>query len=249
MMPERRRCAQAFRSPTRSPALLPLLRSRRLSWTSARRDAAGASMYRFRSDAAGHGWVVSNYLNGNVAPEPMGNENFTAAPSGTFETASGPPSIAANEQKQYETLCDLVGRPELKTDPRFGERQSRKTYRAALKTELELALKAKPATDWEAIFNAAGVPSGCVLDGARYPDGTTADRTQVRRDAGRDGDGHPAHARHAPGISARRRVSNPIRHRSSATTQSGGWQPLAMAQTRSTRCGRAALSPPTTSRP
>ena len=31
---------------------------------------------------AAMGWVVSNYLNGNVTPEPMGNENFTAAPSG-----------------------------------------------------------------------------------------------------------------------------------------------------------------------
>ena len=112
---------------------------------------------------AAMGWVVSNYLNANVTPEPMGNENFTAAPSGTFATGSGPLNIAANEQKQYEALCDLAGRPELKTDPRFAERQSRKTHRAALKTELETALAARPATDWEALFNKSGVPSGCVL--------------------------------------------------------------------------------------
>ena len=66
---------------------------------------------------AAMGWVVSNYLNGNVTPEPIGNENFTAAPSGSFQTGSGPLNIAANEQKQYEALCDLIGRPELKTDP------------------------------------------------------------------------------------------------------------------------------------
>jgi CoA:oxalate CoA-transferase len=112
---------------------------------------------------AAMGWVVSNYLNANVTPEPMGNENFTAAPSGTFATGSGPLNIAANEQKQYEALCDLVGRPELKTDPRFAERQSRKTHRAALKTELESALKTRSAEEWEALFNKAGVPSGCVL--------------------------------------------------------------------------------------
>jgi CoA:oxalate CoA-transferase len=112
---------------------------------------------------AAMGWVVSNHLNANVTPEPMGNENFTAAPSGTFATGSGPLNIAANEQKQYEALCDLVGRPELKTDTRFAERQSRKTHRAALKAELETALKARPATEWEALFNKAGVPSGCVL--------------------------------------------------------------------------------------
>ena len=112
---------------------------------------------------AAMGWVVSNYLNANVTPEPMGNENFTASPSGTFATGSGPLNIAANEQKQYEALCDLVGRPELKTDPRFAERQSRKTHRAELKAELETALKARPAEEWEALFNKAGVPSGCVL--------------------------------------------------------------------------------------
>lgn len=112
---------------------------------------------------AAMGWVVSNHLNANVTPEPMGNENFTAAPSGTFETRSGLLNIAANEQKQFEALCDLVGRPDLKTNPWFADRQARKTHRAALKAELELGLKEKPATEWESIFNEAGVPSGCVL--------------------------------------------------------------------------------------
>ena len=112
---------------------------------------------------AAMGWVVSNHLNANVDPQPIGNENFTAAPSGTFATGSGPLNIAANEQKQYEALCDIVGRPELKVDPRFKERQTRKDHRAALKQELEKALAAKPAVEWEALFNANGVPAGCVL--------------------------------------------------------------------------------------
>jgi crotonobetainyl-CoA:carnitine CoA-transferase CaiB-like acyl-CoA transferase len=93
----------------------------------------------------------------------MGNENFTAAPSGTFRTATGPLNIAANEQKQYEALCDLVGRADLKTDPRFAERQARKVNRAALKDELEVALATRGAEEWEALFNAGGVPAGCVL--------------------------------------------------------------------------------------
>lgn len=115
------------------------------------------------STLAAMGWVVSNHLNAGVNPEPMGNENFTAAPSGTFRTATGPLNIAANEQKQYEALCDLVGRPDLKTDPRFAERQARKVNRAALKDELEAALASRGAEEWEALFNAKGVPAGCVL--------------------------------------------------------------------------------------
>jgi len=112
---------------------------------------------------AAMGWVVSNHLNAGIDPQPMGNENFTAAPSGTFRTGSGPLNIAANEQKQYETLCDLVGRPDLKIDPRFAERQARKANRAALTAELEAALQARSAQEWEALFNSKGVPAGCVL--------------------------------------------------------------------------------------
>ena len=115
------------------------------------------------STLAAMGWVVSNHLNAGVNPEPMGNENFTAAPSGTFRTATGPLNIAANEQKQYEALCDLVGRPDLRTDPRFAERQARKVHRAALKDELEAALASRGAEEWEGLLNAKGVPAGCVL--------------------------------------------------------------------------------------
>jgi CoA:oxalate CoA-transferase len=115
------------------------------------------------STLAAMGWVVSNHLNGDVVPEPMGNENVTAAPSGTFETASGPLNIAANEQKQFEALCSLVGRADLANDPRFKERQARKDNRGLLNAELNQALKARPATEWENLFNASGVPAGCVL--------------------------------------------------------------------------------------
>ncbi|MWT41804.1 CoA transferase, partial [Escherichia coli] len=41
------------------------------------------------STLATMGWVVSNYLNAGVTPHPMGNQNFTAAPSGTFRTGDG----------------------------------------------------------------------------------------------------------------------------------------------------------------
>lgn len=115
------------------------------------------------STLAAMGWVVSNLLNANVDPKPMGNENFTAAPSGTFATGAGLLNIAANEQKQYESLCDIIGCPELKTDPRFAERQSRKDNRTALKAELEAALATRSAVEWERLFNENGVPAGCVL--------------------------------------------------------------------------------------
>jgi CoA:oxalate CoA-transferase len=109
------------------------------------------------------GWPVSNYLTAGVDPQPMGNENMTAAPSGAFRTGDGLINIAANKQEQFVTLCQLIGRPELAGDARFAERETRKRNRAALKVEIEDALAGAPATVWEETFNRAGVPAGRVL--------------------------------------------------------------------------------------
>lgn len=110
------------------------------------------------------GWAVSNYLIAGVAPVPMGNENVTAAPSGTFRTADGYLNIAANKQEQFETVCRLLEREELITDERFAERESRKSHREQLRAELERALVRGSALHWEQVLSAAGVPAARVLD-------------------------------------------------------------------------------------
>ena len=115
------------------------------------------------------GWPVSNYLTAGVDPKPMGNENMTAAPSGAFRTGDGLLNIAANKQEQFVTLCRLIGRPELASDPRFAERETRKKNRAALKTEIEDALTDAPAAAWEERLNRAGVPAGRVLTIPQVP--------------------------------------------------------------------------------
>jgi crotonobetainyl-CoA:carnitine CoA-transferase CaiB-like acyl-CoA transferase len=107
------------------------------------------------------GWAVSNWLIAGVRPEPMGNENMTASPSGTFKTGAGLLNIAANKQEQFETLCELIGRQELA--PRYADREDRKKRRYELKTDLESALRKKSAKEWSELFNKHGVPAGEVL--------------------------------------------------------------------------------------
>lgn len=109
------------------------------------------------------GWTVSNYLVSGVPPEPMGDQNATAAPSGTFDAADGPLNIAANRQEQFETLCRLLGRPGLVTDPRFADREARKRNRGALSDELNAALRGRTAMEWERVLTAAGVPAARIL--------------------------------------------------------------------------------------
>jgi crotonobetainyl-CoA:carnitine CoA-transferase CaiB-like acyl-CoA transferase len=109
------------------------------------------------------GWQVSNWLIAGTKPQPMGNENMTASPSGAFRTGDGLLNIAANQQQQFEKLCELIGRKALATDPRFANRDDRKTRRRELNTEIEQALTTKSAKDWAQLFNDNGVPAGEVL--------------------------------------------------------------------------------------
>ncbi len=109
------------------------------------------------------GWAVSNWLIAGVKSEPMGNENVTASPSGTFATGQGPLNIAANKQAQFEKLCNVIGRPELIADPRFAHREDRLVNRAALKAEIEKGLAHDSACNWAGLLNRHGVPAGEVL--------------------------------------------------------------------------------------
>ena len=109
------------------------------------------------------GWVAANLLIGGQQPVLMGNDNFTAAPSGVFRTGDGYVNIAANKQEQWESVCDVLGVPELKTDARFAERDARKKNRRELTPLLEAKLAGKTTKEWVALLNARDVPSGEIL--------------------------------------------------------------------------------------
>jgi formyl-CoA transferase len=109
------------------------------------------------------GWVVANLVIGNQQPVLMGNDNFTAAPSGAFVTKDGHINIAANKQEQWEALADILGLPGLKTDSRFQQRDMRKKNRKALTPLIEAKLKERKTADWVDIFNAHDIPAGAIL--------------------------------------------------------------------------------------
>ncbi len=109
------------------------------------------------------GWVAANLLIGGKQPVLMGNDNFTAAPSGTFRTKDGYVNIAANKQEQWEAVCAELGVGELVEDPRFKERDTRKKNRKALTPLLEAKLAGRPTAEWVERLNARDVPTGAIL--------------------------------------------------------------------------------------
>ncbi len=109
------------------------------------------------------GWVAANLLIGGQQPALLGNDNFTAAPSGTFQTKDGCINIAANQQEQWENLVDELGVPELKSDPRFQERDTRKANRFLLTPLLEVRLRQETTSHWVEVLNGRGIPAGDIL--------------------------------------------------------------------------------------
>jgi formyl-CoA transferase len=124
------------------------------------------------------GWVAANLLIGGKQPVLLGNDNFTAAPSGMFKTKDGYINIAANKQEQWENLADELGLSELKTDPRFQERDTRKANRFILTPFLEAKLMEKTTAHWVETLNAKGIPSGDVLS---LEDALTSEQARHRQ--------------------------------------------------------------------
>lgn len=109
------------------------------------------------------GWVAANLLIGGQQPQLMGNDNFTAAPSGVFRTKDGYINIAANKQEQWEALADILGLSHLKEDPRFKERDTRKQNRYELTPLLEEKLTLENTEHWVKILNENDIPAGAIL--------------------------------------------------------------------------------------
>ncbi|MEM8794631.1 MAG: CoA transferase [Pseudomonadota bacterium] len=109
------------------------------------------------------GWVVSNFLIGDLRPAPHGNENVTSAPSGAFQAKDGLLNISANKDEQWVSLARHIGREDLLERPEFASRELRKENRASLNAELEKALVVKQASVWANELNQLGVPAGAVM--------------------------------------------------------------------------------------
>jgi crotonobetainyl-CoA:carnitine CoA-transferase CaiB-like acyl-CoA transferase len=95
----------------------------------------------------------------------LGNDYMTASPSGTFRTGKGLLNIAANQQQQFETLCRLIGRPELVSDQRFATEAARRANHDAIDEIITAWTKGITKIEAMERLQAAGVPAGAVLDG------------------------------------------------------------------------------------
>jgi formyl-CoA transferase len=104
--------------------------------------------------------VGSNYLVGGAEPRRLGNAHPNIAPYEAFRARDRWFALAAANQRQWAILCDVVGRPELKDDPRFATNGARVSNRPALVEALGAVFAARDADEWLAELREAGLPGG-----------------------------------------------------------------------------------------
>jgi len=105
------------------------------------------------------------YLSLGEVPERAGNDHPVVVPYGVFRTADQPINLAAGTAQQWESLCQVIGAPELAG--RYATPQDRTSNKSELVTEIEKRLAHKGAAEWLAAMNAAHIPSGPIYDMAQ----------------------------------------------------------------------------------
>jgi crotonobetainyl-CoA:carnitine CoA-transferase CaiB-like acyl-CoA transferase len=90
---------------------------------------------------------ASGYTIAGVVPGRMGNAHPSIAPYQLYATADGDLVLAVGTDRQFATLCDVLGAPELATDSRYATNQERVRHRESLRTNLKRKLARHPATD------------------------------------------------------------------------------------------------------
>ena len=106
----------------------------------------------FESAAALGVWETSGYFASGIVPGRLGSAHRVTAPYQAFRTRDGYVTIGATTPNQWPKLCELLGRPELATDPRFDSVANRKANEQELASILESVLATRPTTHWYSLF-------------------------------------------------------------------------------------------------
>lgn len=110
----------------------------------------------------------ANYLVSDQAPGRMGNAHQNIVPYQVFEVAPRADSgkdfiiLAVGNDGQYAKFCEVAGRPDLASEPRFVKNADRVRHRAELVPMLEAVMKTRAKADWLSALEAAKVPCGAI---------------------------------------------------------------------------------------
>jgi crotonobetainyl-CoA:carnitine CoA-transferase CaiB-like acyl-CoA transferase len=107
---------------------------------------------------------ASNYLVGGQVPQRLGNAHPNIVPYQAFATADGHIILAVGNDGQFRRFCEVAGRPDLGTDPRYAANVDRVKNREVLVPILAELVAGRTSAQWIAALEGAGVPCGPIHD-------------------------------------------------------------------------------------
>jgi crotonobetainyl-CoA:carnitine CoA-transferase CaiB-like acyl-CoA transferase len=105
-----------------------------------------------------------------TVPGLHGSAHPQVAPYQTYRTGTTDINIAVLTEKQWRAFCALLGHEEWLADPRYVSPGTRNAHRRELERQIEAVLATRPALEWIAAFEEAGVPCGPINTAAELMD-------------------------------------------------------------------------------
>ena len=104
-------------------------------------------------------WTVA----GEVAPQ-AGNDHPTTIPTGVFKTKDGHINIASAGDIIWERLCDVLGDPNIATNPNFIGGENRSKNRLEVNASIQACTIKRSSAEWIEALERAGVPCGPIYN-------------------------------------------------------------------------------------
>jgi len=107
-------------------------------------------------------WHAPIYFATGRSPGPTGSAHVLTAPYQAFRASDGWINIGGANQANWERITDVLGHPEWRHDPRFVDNSARMKNLATLVETMNAVVVMRTRDEWQAAFDAAGVPAGPV---------------------------------------------------------------------------------------
>ncbi|RYI99520.1 MAG: CoA transferase [Acetobacteraceae bacterium] len=124
------------------------------------RSGAGQAIEVPMYESMAHFVLTEHMFKRTFDPEgPTGDPRVMNPDAKPIPTADGYIAVSANTDAQAFAFFDCIGRPELKTDPRFNSVVARFRNVDAYFTLRAEALRTRPTAEWAALFRKAEIPA------------------------------------------------------------------------------------------
>ncbi len=107
-------------------------------------------------------WHAAIFFATGQSSTPTGSAHVLTAPYQAFEASDGWINIGGANQANWERIAAVLGHPEWREDARFKTNSDRMAHLGELAALMNGVLRTRTRAEWQAAFDAAGVPAGPV---------------------------------------------------------------------------------------